>query len=152
MSTLTEEVQADGTKKAPLFCREGIRDEEDSELQEVVYSESYDHTFPDPQGRYVVTIFAFHLDDFSPLVRSWFEDGPHSNIKGFDRRILDTKRRINVAPAHPLYLQVKAAYEAQEAHSDSIFEAAKKWNEAVSKEGAACAPHQFTAATPKEGA
>ncbi|MDD0946197.1 hypothetical protein, partial [Xylella fastidiosa] len=103
------------TKKAPLFCRNGIRDEEDAELQEAFYCESYDHTFPDLQGRYVLAIHAFYLDDFSSLVRSWFESSLHSNIKGFDRSILDTDRRINVMPAHPLYPQVKAAYEAQEA-------------------------------------
>ncbi|KQH74371.1 hypothetical protein [Xylella fastidiosa] len=141
MSTATKEVQADAPvlapKKAPLFYWNGIRDEKGAELQEVLYFESLDFTYPDPKGRYTVAIIEPLSGKFSPLVCSWFENGPQSDIKKWVIRFSDVERRINVGPEHPLYPQVKAAYEAQEAHSNSIFEAAKKWKHDTGEEAAA---------------
>ncbi|ALR01222.1 hypothetical protein [Xylella fastidiosa] len=133
MSTAT----ASETRKAPLFCWKGIRDEDDSEMQEVVYFESRDFVYPDPKGRCTVAIIEPLSGKFSPLVCSWFEDSPHSDIREHVRRLSGVERRINVGPEHPLYPQVKAAYEAQEAYSNSIFEAAKKGSKDVSKEATA---------------
>ncbi|WP_427929136.1 hypothetical protein [Xylella fastidiosa] len=130
---------ASETKKAPLFCRDGIRDEEGAELQEVLYFESLDFTYPDPKGRCTVAIIEPLSGKFSPLVCSWFENGPQSDIKKWVIRFSDVERRINVGPKHPLYPQVKAAYEAQEAHSNSVFGAAKKWKHNTGEEVAACA-------------
>ncbi|MDC6412881.1 hypothetical protein [Xylella fastidiosa] len=136
-----EEVQptpaASETKKAPLFYWNGIQDEEGAELQEVLYFESLDFTYPDPKGRCTVAIIEPLSGKFSPLVCSWFENDPQSDIKKWVIRFSDVERRINIGPEHPLYPQVKAAYEAQEAHSNSIFEAAKKGIEDASKEVAA---------------
>ncbi|WP_411393444.1 hypothetical protein [Xylella fastidiosa] len=78
------------------------------------------------EGRCAVAIIEPLSGKFSPLVCSWFENDPQSDIKKWVIRFSDVERRINVGPEHPLYPQVKAAYEAQEAHSNSIFEAAKK--------------------------
>ncbi|MDD0946212.1 hypothetical protein LOD57_12305, partial [Xylella fastidiosa subsp. multiplex] len=109
-----------------MFYWNGIQDEEGAELQEVLYFESLDFTYPDPKGRCTVAIIEPLSGKFSPLVCSWFENDPQSDIKKWVIRFSDVERRINVGPEHPLYPQVKAAYEAQEAHSNSIFEAAKK--------------------------
>ncbi|ALR01579.1 hypothetical protein [Xylella fastidiosa] len=158
MSTLTEEAQANqalsGTQKAPLFCRHGIRDEEDSELQEVIYFKSLDFTYPDPEGRCTVAIIEPLSGKFSPLVCSWFENGPQSDIKKWIIRLSDVERRINVGPEHSLYPQVKVAYEAQEAYSNFIFAAAAKKPKRYIGGAEAynnSAPHQFATATPKAG-
>ncbi|MSS67623.1 hypothetical protein FHG75_00340, partial [Xylella fastidiosa subsp. multiplex] len=105
---------------------DGIRDEEGAELQEVLYFESLDFTYPDPKGRYTVAITEPLSGKFSPLVCSWFENGPQSAIEKRFIAFSDVERRINVGPEHPLYPQVKAAYEEQEAYSNFIFAAAAK--------------------------
>ncbi|KQH72789.1 hypothetical protein [Xylella fastidiosa] len=61
----------------------------------------------------------------------------YSSVNAFRHQRRIVSYRIDVGPEHPLYPQVKAAYEAQEAHSNSVLEAIAKGNEDVSKEVAA---------------
>ncbi|MCH7235047.1 MAG: hypothetical protein L7A77_09935 [Xylella fastidiosa subsp. multiplex] len=116
-----------GTQKAPLFRWNGIQDDEDAPLQEAFYAKCLDG----------IAIFGRCACKFSPLVRSWFERSPYSSVKAFRHQRRIFSYRIDLRPVHPLYPQVKAAYEAQEAYSNSIFEAAKKGSEDASKEVAA---------------
>ncbi|RWA36756.1 hypothetical protein [Xylella fastidiosa] len=116
-----------GTKKAPLFRWNGIQDDEDAPLQEAFYAKCLDG----------IAIFGRCACKFSPLVRSWFERSPYSGVRGilYQRRIVSY--RIDLRQAHPLYPQVKAAYETQEAYSNSIVEDAEEWKHDTGKEVAA---------------
>ncbi|MDC6408594.1 hypothetical protein LOD50_10550 [Xylella fastidiosa subsp. multiplex] len=131
-ATGSDEVAASETKKAPLFCLDGIRDDKNARLQEAFYVETLDGE---------ILICGCLPRKFSPLVRSWFERSPYSSVKAFRHQRRIFSYRIDLGPVHPLYPQVKAAYEAKKAHSNSIFEsafeAAKKGSEDASKEVAA---------------
>lgn len=116
-----------GTQKAPLFRWNGIQDDEDAPLQEAFYAKCLDG----------IAIFGCCACKFSPLVRSWFERSPYSGVRGilYQRRIVSYC--IDLRQAHPLYPQVKAAYETQEAYSNSIVEDAEEWKHDTGKEVAA---------------
>lgn len=87
--------------QAPLFYYNGLRDHKGAKLQPAHYVENPDH---------VITIYS-RGHDFSELVRACFRVQNDTDIST-DYFCND---RIHVEPVHPLYAQVKAAFEAQNA-------------------------------------
>lgn len=93
---------------APIFYWNGIKDAKGDKLQRAHYSagELYNH----PAG--TLTIYARDYGRFSAKVRACFavQNDTDTMTDYFD------KDRIRVIPTHPLYPQVKAALDAQNAH------------------------------------
>ncbi|AAF83302.1 hypothetical protein XF_0492 [Xylella fastidiosa 9a5c] len=105
---------ASETRKAPLFFWNCIRDEEGGVRTGVYYCEAEGGEAPEG----TLEIVCFYRNYFSKLVWSWFGGRQDSEIKA---RLRDgeVEGYMHVHPAHPLYPQVKAAYEAREALFDS---------------------------------
>jgi hypothetical protein len=89
------------------FYYNGIKDD-GGKLQKCSYTSG--KLLHNPEG--TITIYGKHYEDFSAGVTSAFkvENGTDFQTDYFEND------RIRVLPDHPLYAQVKAAVEAQEAH------------------------------------
>lgn len=94
--------------QAPLFYWNGLKDAKADKLQKAWYS--LGNTIGAPEG--TITIYARDYARFSALVRGCFvvENDTDTMTDYFD------SDRIRVTPSHPLYAQVRGAWEAQEAH------------------------------------
>jgi hypothetical protein len=98
-------------EQVPIFYWNGIKDAKGAKLQKAWFSAgSYSGC---PEG--TITIYARDYERFSALVRLCFQVENATDIQSdyFD------SDHIRVVPSHPLYAQVKAAQEAQEAHRDA---------------------------------
>lgn len=98
---------------APLFYWNGIKDAKGAKLQRAWYSLMGDQG--SVSGRFpagTITVYAKGYAGFSDKVRACFEVENDTDLMTdyFDE---DT---VRVIPAHPLYPQVRKAWEAQEAH------------------------------------
>ncbi|WGZ33067.1 hypothetical protein [Xylella fastidiosa] len=83
-------------KQMPLFYFNGIRDEKGGELQRAIYSYEKPHDIDNS----AIRVTATNYTSFSPLVHSCFTVNN------------STSDQFTVATTHPLYPQVKAAFEA----------------------------------------
>lgn len=92
----------------PLFYWNGLKDAKGAKLQKAYYSDGA--LTRHPAG--TLTIYARDYAHFSAQVHAAFTVENDSDLMTdyFDRD------RIRVIPTHPLYPQVRAAFEAQEAH------------------------------------
>lgn len=96
-------------EKAPIFYYNGIRDEKGAKLQKAGYGKADLARYPAD----TITIYANGYRDFSPLVHACFE------VENKSDAMIDyfEKDMIRVVPQHPLYPQVLAAFEKQQAAS-----------------------------------
>lgn len=94
--------------QAPLFYWNGMKDAKGAKLQKAWYS--YGNVTGCPEG--TITIYARDYARFSDLVRACFDvlNDTDTMTDYFDND------RIRVAPTHPLYAQVRKAWEAQETY------------------------------------
>lgn len=98
------------------FFWNGIKDSEanNGKLQKASYSASQLINFP--AG--TITIYGKNFRQFSQGIGNAFTV---KNDTDYQTDYFENDR-IRVEPSHPLYSQVKAAYDAQEAHYDRIQE------------------------------
>jgi hypothetical protein len=94
--------------QVPLFYWNGLKDAKGAKLQKAYFSAGNYGGFPEG----TIAIYARDYARFSALVRACFAVENDSDLMT-DYFASDT---IRVAPSHPLYPQVKAAHEAQEAY------------------------------------
>lgn len=107
---------ATSATKAPLFYWNGMKDAKGAKLQRAQYSAGPYVTLPN--GTFdilfdgMLTIYASDYSGFSSAASAAFkvENASDPTTDYFE------KDKIRVLPAHPLYPQVKAAMEQQEAH------------------------------------
>lgn len=94
----------------PRFYWNGLKDDKAAKLQKAWYSKG--QLTNAPEG--TISIYARDYERFSALVRACFvvENDTDAMTDYFD------SDRIRVTPSHPLYAQVHAAWEAQEAHRE----------------------------------
>jgi len=99
---------------APVFFWNGIKDAKGEKLQKAHYSMGGYTNVPAEMSADTITIYARDYSGFSSLVRDCFEVKNDSDLMSdyFDND------RIQVLPVHPLYPQVRAAFDAQQAHRD----------------------------------
>lgn len=97
-------------ERAPLFYWNGIKDAKGEKLQKAWYSLSTLNGYPEG----TITIYARDYTRFSDLVRECFTVHNDTDVMTdyFD------SDDVRVIPQHPLYAQVRAAWEAQEAHRE----------------------------------
>lgn len=98
---------------APLFYWNGIKDQRGAKLQKCWYSDGEMRNHP--AG--TLTIYGRDYSGFSELVCACF---PVQNDSDLQTDYFE-KDRIRVIPTHPLYPQVKAAFDAQSAHNEKRF-------------------------------
>lgn len=93
---------------APVFFWNGIKDQRGAKLQPCSYSDGQLHGYPSG----TITIYGRHYRSFSAKVHGCFtvQNDTDTQTDYFD------DDRIRVIPSHPLYSQVRAALQAQEAH------------------------------------
>lgn len=96
--------------QVPLFYWNGLKDDKGGKLQKAWYSSGQLTNAPAE----TISIYARDYNHFSALVRACFqvENDTDTMTDYFD------SDRIRVTPSHPLYAQVRAAFEAQEAYRD----------------------------------
>lgn len=99
---------------APVFFWNGIKDAKGEKLQKAHYSMGGYTNVPDEMAAETITIYCREYTGFSALVGSCFD------VKNDSDSMTDyfEKDRIQVLPVHPLYPQVRAAFEAQQARRD----------------------------------
>jgi hypothetical protein len=110
---MAEQQAAQVIEQAPLFYWNGIKDAKGARLQRAWYTDY--GPGGSVTGRFPAHTIGIHARDyarFSPLVAACFvvENNTDTMTDYFDND------SIHVTPAHPLYPQVRAAYEAQETH------------------------------------
>ena len=105
------------------FFYNGIKGS-DGKLQKCYYADGPYHNLPSD----CITIHGKHYKGFSEEVRNTFkvENGTELQTDYFEND------RIRVFSSHPLYAQVKAAYEKQELHSNQV--AIKRVKKAIERQ------------------
>jgi hypothetical protein len=101
-------------KTAPVFFWNGIKDAKGEKLQKAHYSMGGYTNVPAEMAADTITIYSHEYTGFSALVRTCFE------VKNESDSMTDyfEKDRIQVLPVHPLYPQVRAAFDAQQARRE----------------------------------
>lgn len=99
---------------APIFFWNGIKDAKGEKLQKAHYSMGGYTNVPAEMAAETISIYARDYTGFSALVRSCFD------VKNDSDGMTDyfETDRIQVLPGHPLYPEVRAAFEAQQAHRE----------------------------------
>lgn len=111
---LAEAQRATVIETAPVFFWNGIKDAKGHSLQKAHYSMGGYTNVPDEMSAETISIYCRDYTGFSALVRNCFD------VKNDSDAMTDyfDKDRIQVLPVHPLYPQVLAAFEAQQARRD----------------------------------
>lgn len=107
----SESTRVIAADSAPLFYWNGLKDAKGEKLQKAWYSAG--GLIGWPEG--TISIYARDYRRFSAKVSAAFDVENRTDTQS-DYFCNDT---IRVIPSHPLYAQVKAAWQAQEAHRDA---------------------------------
>lgn len=111
---LADRQRAMKIETAPVFFWNGIKDAKGEKLQKAHYSMGGYTNVPAEMADETITIYARDYASFSALVGACFD------VRNDSDSMTDyfEKDRIQVLPVHPLYPQVRAAFDAQQAHRE----------------------------------